>query len=41
MQNVSDAMYEQIRSRITQSPVVGADETGASKPEKLEFFEVP
>jgi transposase len=38
MQHASDAMYEQIRSRITQSPVVGADETGANVGSKLQWI---
>jgi transposase len=38
MQNASDEMYEQIRLRITQSPVVGADETGANVGSKLQWI---
>jgi len=37
MQQSSNEMYEQIRSRITQSQVVGADETGAYVAGKLEW----
>ena len=38
MQQASDGMYEQIRCRITQSPVVGADETGANVVSKLQWI---
>jgi len=38
MQEASGGMYEQIRSRITQSPVVGADETGAHVQKKLHWI---
>jgi len=38
MQQASDGMYEEIRRRITQSPVVGADETGANVRSKLQWI---
>ena len=38
MQNSSDEIYEQIRHRITQSAVVGADETGANVKSKLQWI---
>jgi transposase len=38
MQQASHGMYEQIRRRITQSPVVGADETGAHVEKKLHWI---
>ena len=38
MQQASDQMYEQIRHRITKSPVVGADETGAHVEKKLHWI---
>jgi len=38
MQQSSDAMYEQIRCRIVQSSVVGADETGANMGGKLQWI---
>jgi transposase len=38
MQSASDEMYEQIRLRITQSPVVGADETGANVGSELQWI---
>ena len=37
MQQASDAMYEEIRRRIVQSSVVGADETGANVESKLQW----
>ena len=37
MQQTSDEMYKQIRSRIIQSSVVGADETGTNVDGKLEW----
>ena len=38
MQQASNGMYEQIRCRITKSPVVGADETGAHVEKKLHWI---
>ena len=38
MQEASHEMYEQIRSRIIQSPVVGADETGANVGSKSQWI---
>ena len=37
-QQASDAMYEEIRCRITKSPVVGADETGANVGSELQWI---
>jgi transposase/uncharacterized coiled-coil protein SlyX len=38
MKKASDEVYGEIRSRITQSPVVGADETGANVGSKLDWI---
>jgi transposase/uncharacterized coiled-coil protein SlyX len=38
MRQASDEMYEQIRLRVTQSSVVGADETGANVGSKLQWI---
>jgi transposase len=38
MKKASDGVYEEIRSRITQSPVVGADETGANVGSELDWI---
>jgi transposase len=38
MKRKSDGVYGEIRSRITQSPVVGADETGANVGGELEWI---
>jgi transposase len=38
MKQKSDGVYGEIRSRITQSPVVGADETGANVGSELDWI---
>jgi transposase/uncharacterized coiled-coil protein SlyX len=38
MKKASGGMYEKIRERITQSPVVGADETGAHVGNRLDWI---